>query len=222
VNKDERADERPVQGAGVNEGARSSGDEPPRAGPGASEGTRSSGDEPPRAGPGAGEGTGSSGDAPAERAAEEQQTPELAARVAQLEDRYRRALADLDNYRKRSAREIERRVEDAREGLLRDWLDAVDSVERALQMDAPEGGLQQGLRAVLEQMETTLARHGVTRIGAAGEPFDPERHEAIAVRETGDVPDRTVLEVMRSGWAVRGRVLRPAQVVVARAPQPAT
>jgi molecular chaperone GrpE len=205
-------------------------------------GSRSPGDELPGQGPGAGEGTRSSGDAqdvpaqptgeqaptePADEATPAAEAPpseadELRERVAQLEDRYRRALADLDNYRKRAAREVERRVEEAREALLRDWLDAVDSVERALRMDAPEAGLQRGLRAVLEQMETTHARHGVTRIGAAGEPFDPERHEAIAVRETGDVPDRTVLEVMRSGWAVRGRVLRPAQVVVARAPQPAT
>lgn len=151
----------------------------------------------------------------------EQAPPELAElrlRVEQLDDRYRRALADLDNYRKRTAREVDRRVEEAREALLRDWLEALDSVERALRMGAPEASLQQGLRGVLEQMEATLARHGVTRIGAAGEPFDPERHEAVAVRESADVPDRTVLEVVRSGFALGDRVLRPAQVVVARAP----
>jgi molecular chaperone GrpE len=198
-------------------------------GPGVGGGSRSPGDELPGQGPGAGEGT--TGEQaptePADEAAPAAEAPpseadELRERVAQLEDRYRRALADLDNYRKRAAREVERRVEEAREALLRDWLDAVDSVERALRMEAPEAGLQRGLRAVLEQMETTLARHGVRRIGAAGEPFDPERHEAVAVRETGDVPDLTVVEVMRSGWALGDRVLRPAQVVVARAPQPAT
>jgi molecular chaperone GrpE len=142
------------------------------------------------------------------------------AELARLEDRYKRALADLDNYRKRTAREIERRVAESREALLREWLEAVDSVERALRMDA-QGPLAQGLRAVLDQMESILARQGVQRIGQAGERFDPERHEAIDVRVSSDMPDRTVIEVVRSGWALGDRVLRPAQVVVSRGAQPA-
>jgi molecular chaperone GrpE len=141
------------------------------------------------------------------------------AELARLEDRYKRALADLDNYRKRTAREIERRVAESREALLREWLEAVDSVERALRMDA-EGPLAQGLRAVLDQMETLLARHGVRRVGEAGEPFDPERHDAVDVRVTDEVPDRTVLQVLRSGFALGDRILRPAQVVVSRRAAP--
>jgi molecular chaperone GrpE len=130
-----------------------------------------------------------------------------------LDDRYKRALADLDNYRKRSASEIERRVAEERERLLRDWLDAVDSVERALRMQ-PE---DQGLRAVLDQMEAILGRQGVVRLGAVGEQFDPARHEAIAVQPSGGAPDHTVLEVARSGFAIADeRLLRPAQVVVSR------
>ena len=66
-------------------------------------------------------------------------------------------------------------------------------------------------------MEAILARQGVTRLGAAGEPFDPERHEAVGVRSTADVPDRTIVDVARSGFALGDRVLRPAQVIVARA-----
>ena len=65
-------------------------------------------------------------------------------------------------------------------------------------------------------MEAILDRHGVTRIGAPGEPFDPERHEAVGVVTTSELPDRTVADVARSGFVVDGRVLRPAQVVVAR------
>jgi molecular chaperone GrpE len=139
------------------------------------------------------------------------------AALAQMEDRYKRALADLDNYRKRSARDVQARVSESREALLRDWLEAVDSVERALQMGHGTPAAD-GLRALLEQMESILARHGARRIGAAGEPFDPERHEAIDVRSSTDYPDRTVLEVARSGWAIGDRVLRPALVVVARRP----
>ena len=142
---------------------------------------------------------------------------ELQDEIARLEDRYKRALADLDNYRKRSARDLERRLHEGRDALLREWLEAVDSVERALRMDSG-GPLAEGMRAVLEQMESILARNGVRRIGAAGERFDPERHEAVAVRETDEVPDRTVVEVARSGFAVGDRVLRPAHVVVSRRP----
>jgi molecular chaperone GrpE len=144
--------------------------------------------------------------------------PDAADELARLEDRYKRALADLDNYRKRSAREIERRVAEARASALRDWLDAVDSVERAARME-PDGACAEGLRAVLEQMESVLARQGAVRIGDAGEPFDPERHEAIAVQERPELPDRTIVAVERSGFALGDRVVRPAQVVVARAPE---
>ena len=145
---------------------------------------------------------------------------ELAAELARIEDRYKRALADLDNYRKRSARESERRVGEAKESLLRDWLDAVDSVERAIGMQA-DGPCADGLRAVLHQMDAVLARQGVGRIGAPGDQFDPERHDAIAIQPSAGVPDRTVLTVERGGFALGDRVIRPAQVVVARAPEPA-
>jgi molecular chaperone GrpE len=154
-----------------------------------------------------------------EPAPEDAEREELAEQLARAEDRYRRALADLDNLRKRTAREVERRIEESRESLLREWLEAVDSVERALSM-TPEGAVQEGLRSVLGQMEAILARHGVQRVGRPGEPFDPERHDAVAVRDEDDTPDRTVVQVVRSGFAIGDRVLRPAQVVVSRRPEP--
>ena len=141
---------------------------------------------------------------------------DLAVELERLDDRYKRALADLDNYRKRSAREVERRVAESTESLLREWLDAIDSVERALLMAETDSPLALGLQAVLAQMEAILERQGVTRVGAVGEPFDPERHEAIAVVAAEGVPDRTVVEVARSGYALGDRILRPAQVVVAQ------
>jgi molecular chaperone GrpE len=150
----------------------------------------------------------------------EAELAELRDENARLDDRYKRALADLDNYRKRSVREADRRVQESREAMLRRWLEAVDSVERALQYDVPPvNPVAEGLRAVLEQMEAILDREGVTREGAVGQEFDPERHEAVAVRETDEVPDRTILEVARSGYMLDDRVLRPAQVVVSRAPR---
>ena len=139
----------------------------------------------------------------------------LRAELARAQDRHRRALADLDNYRKRVARDGDRRAAEARHAVLREWLEAVDSVERALRMEPDDPGLT----AVLEQMEAILARHGVTRLAAVGSRFDPERHEAVAVLPTADAPDHTVLEVARSGFGLGDEeVLRPAQVVVARRP----
>jgi molecular chaperone GrpE len=137
--------------------------------------------------------------------------------LAQAEDRYKRAVADLENYRKRTARDLQRRIDESTDALIRDWLEALDSVERALRMQPQDPFLFEGLRAVLSQMEAILERQGVQRTGTAGERFDPERHEAVGVRQTRQLPDRTVVEVARSGFARGDRVLRPAQVIVSDA-----
>jgi molecular chaperone GrpE len=157
----------------------------------------------------------------AEAEREAQPAPEredTAAELARMEDRYKRALADLDNFRKRTARDLERTVAERAERVTSDWLEVVDTVERALRQEHA-GPLRDGLQAVLDQMDGILRRQGVQRTGAAGERFDPERHDAVEVRETGDVPDQTVVEVARSGYAAGDRVLRPAQVAVSRAPR---
>lgn len=152
---------------------------------------------------------------PDEATAATAEVAELQAELARTQDRHRRALADLDNYRKRVERDGDRRAADARRAVLGEWLEAVDSVERALTMEPGDPGLG----AVLEQMEAILARHGVTRMDPVGTRFDPERYEAIAVAPAANVPDHTVLEVARSGFAFDdGSVLRPALVVVARRP----
>ena len=142
---------------------------------------------------------------------------ELTAELARIEDRYKRALADLDNYRKRTAREIERQVAGARESVIEDWLRVVDSVERGIRLE-PEPCVG-GMRALMEQIDVVLAHEGVERLGTPGVPFDPERHEAIAVQPSDELPDRTIVAVERSGYALGDRVIRPAQVVVARAPE---
>jgi molecular chaperone GrpE len=127
------------------------------------------------------------------------------------DERYLRARADLDNYRKRAAQEVDRRVAEGADRLVLEWIEAVDSVDRALGMQPSDG-----LRSVLDQMEAILTRQGVERVGTAGDRFDPELHEAISVQESDEVPDRTVLDVARSGYRRGERVLRPAQVVVSR------
>ena len=101
--------------------------------------------------------------------------------------------------------------------MLRDWLDAVDSVEAALAMTPGDGELE-GLKAVRGQMRSILERQGVQPFGAPSEGFEPDRHEAIAARESDAVPDRSIVDVVRAGYMVGDRVLRPARVIVSRRP----
>jgi molecular chaperone GrpE len=136
--------------------------------------------------------------------------------LAASENRYMRARADLENYRKRADRESERRLLERQDELLRSWLDAVDSIERAIALEAQHPEATSGLRAVLEQMDAILRRYRVQRIGDVGDRFDPELHEAVAVAPSRQHDPGTIAEVARSGYAVDGRVLRPAQVAVAR------
>jgi molecular chaperone GrpE len=154
----------------------------------------------------------SAGGAGTERDRLRAQVDEVRQELARMDDRHKRALADLDNYRKRSAREVERRVGEERERLLRDWLDVVDSLDRALAINDDAG-----LRAVMDQMQSVLARHGAQRLAPVGERFDPEQHEAVATHATNEAEPGTVLEVARAGYRLGDRILRPAQVVVATA-----
>lgn len=201
--RNSRESDRPDHAAGhPSEDARPAGGSDPRARAPAEAPAAPAGAAP--GGPGAGEADRGDG--------------ELIAELARIEDLYRRALADLDNYRKRAARELERRVVEVRDSVMRDWIEAVDSVERAIRMQ-PDGPCADGLRAVLEQMDAVLRRHGASRIAATGARFDPSRHEAIAVQPSQEVAEGSVVAVERSGFEVGDRVVRPAQVVVARAPE---
>jgi molecular chaperone GrpE len=157
---------------------------------------------------------------PSELSAEElrAELEQTRARLAETEDRSLRARADLDNYRKRAERDLERRVREQADELLRGWLEVVDSVERALAFERQDAEAADGLRAVLEQMQAILARRGVVRIGEVGEQFDPERHDAIAVVAQPGSTAGAVAEVARSGYSAGDRILRPAQVVVVRPP----
>ena len=143
------------------------------------------------------------------------QLGEAQAELAAMHDRYLRARADLENYRKRAQGDLERRVQEQRDEILRSWLDAVDSVERALAL-ADDPRLAEDLRVFLGQMEGILQRYNVKLSGAVGEQFDPELHEAIAVVPSDREPAGTIAEVAQSGYSAGNRMLRPAQVAVTR------
>jgi molecular chaperone GrpE len=145
------------------------------------------------------------------------QLEQMQAELAAMEDRLLRARADLENFRRRADREVERRVREERDELLLAWLEVVDSVDRAFAFEAAEPRLAGALRAFLDQMEAILARQGVRRMGGVGERFDPEQHEAVAAVRDPRRASGTIVDVARSGYSVGDRVLRPAQVAVAHA-----
>jgi molecular chaperone GrpE len=140
-----------------------------------------------------------------------------AARIAELEDARLRALADLDNMRKRCAAQIRRADEDARAAVARQWLPIIDSLDLALaHATADPATIVDGVEAVREQALGVLARLGFPRRDDRGARFDPTRHEAVATRPDPGTEADMVAEVVRPGYGEGDHQLRPAQVVVAR------
>lgn len=135
--------------------------------------------------------------------------------LAELEDRLRRALADMDNLRKRCARDIDRERAAERARVAAAWLPIVDHLELALQHAEDTPGLVEGVRAVHQQAVETLARLGFPRFDAVGQTFDPALHEAMGTVDD-EAPARTVVAVVRPGYGTPEALLRPAGVVVAR------
>ncbi len=137
-------------------------------------------------------------------------------------ERRLRAAADLENYKKRAAREREEIQRFGAERLLKDLLPAVDDLDRALAAAAPDDPLTAGVKLVRSALEQALAKHGVTGFSAMGARFDPALHEALLQVPTADQPPGTVVVEHARGWKLNERLLRPAMVGVAvEPPKPA-
>lgn len=140
-----------------------------------------------------------------------------AVKIAELEDRWRRALADLDNFRKRTATALDRERAEERARTTAAWLPVLDDLERALEhADAEPGAVVQGVRSVLDHARQVIEHLGYPRCDDEGEPFDPARHEAVATVPDTGAADGTVVRVLRPGYGHGPAQLRPAQVVVAK------
>ncbi|MDT7617915.1 MAG: molecular chaperone GrpE [Pseudonocardiales bacterium] len=137
----------------------------------------------------------------------------------ELEDRWRRAPADLDNLRRRHAHEIAAARTAEREHGASAFLPVLDDLDRALEhADADQAAVAAGVRAVRDQAQAVLVRLGHPRQDEAGVPFDPARHEVVSVVPPADGTARgTVVAVLRPGYGAPGRLLRPASVTVADA-----
>ena len=135
-------------------------------------------------------------------------------------DHYLRARADLENFRKRAQREKEDLVKFSNETILRELLPVIDNLERALQHAAVEGetGLLQGVELTLGQFSRVLEKFNVVAIDAVGELFDPARHEAMGQIESAELPANTVVQLLQKGYLLNDRLLRPAMVLIAKAP----
>ncbi|HRT29505.1 MAG TPA: nucleotide exchange factor GrpE [Kiritimatiellia bacterium] len=142
-------------------------------------------------------------------------TPSGNEELLTLKDRYTRLMADFDNFRKRQIREREEWVKRANEDLLSDLLPVVDHLELALaQAEDPDSPFVVGVKMVYDQFLTLLDRYDMVPLDALGEPFDPTYHEALAQASSETVPADIVMEQYRRGWLLKGRLLRPAQVIV--------
>ena len=143
--------------------------------------------------------------------------PDSDAELAKLEDRWRRAVADLDNLRKRYARELDRERTTERSRVAGAWLPIVDNLERAIAHTSDQSdAVLEGVRSILDQARQVLEQLGYPRDAEAGVPFDPERHEVVGVVDHPDSAPGTVVEVLRPGYGQGSSQLRPAAVVVSR------
>ena len=133
-------------------------------------------------------------------------------------DKLRRVSAEFENYRKRTAREMDDFRKYAVQSLLKEMLSALDHIELAIQAaaanSAPDKNLTEGLSLTLKELLRIFEKFNVMPIEAVGKPFNPEFHEAILREESGELPEITVLREMQKGYVIGGRLLRPALVVV--------
>jgi molecular chaperone GrpE len=160
---------------------------------------------------------------PAPTAEELQNLREQAAKAEHHWELYLRARAELDNFRKRATRERQDAVRFASQSLIEKLLPVLDSFDMAMTaVNNPSQGsleaLRQGLILVHTQLKNTLGEAGVQEVVATGQSFDPNLHEAVGHEDSNTVPEGQVLQQLRKGYRLHDRLIRPATVIVAKAP----
>jgi len=153
-------------------------------------------------------------------------SPDLDAQIknlrAELEaerNKTRRAAADMVNFRRKSDQDRDRAIRDATERVIKQLLPIIDDFERSLSATVQTQSYEQlsdGVNAILRNFGALLGQHGVEAVESVGKLFDPDVHEAMGLVPSADVPDDTVIEELRKGYTLDGRLLRPAMVRVAR------
>ncbi len=164
------------------------------------------------------------GNSPAQpAAATADPSAELAAAQAKAQDnwnQYLRAVAEMENYRKRLEREIDNARKFAIERFAQEFVTVGDALEAGIAAGAANPGpaLLEGAQATLRELHRAFEKGGIKVIDPQGQPFDPAWHEAMIAQESATAPPNTVLTVVQKGYALNGRLLRPARVVVSKPP----
>lgn len=145
------------------------------------------------------------------------------AKVAEQQDSVIRARAEVDNVRRRAAQDVEKAHKFALEKFSSELLVVVDNLERALEMsDKSNDAIKpmiEGVELTLKSLNSALEKHGVVQVNPVGETFNPEHHQAMSMQESAEHPANTVMAVMQKGYLLNDRLIRPAMVVVSRAPE---
>jgi molecular chaperone GrpE len=167
------------------------------------------------------EGARDAGEAAPQRSGTAEEVEELKRQLDEKQDRLLRALAEVDNVKRRTQRERDEYVRYANESLIRELLPALDNFDRAL--DAARAAREaakvvEGITLIQRELLRVLERVGVTRYSSLGERFDPNRHEAAGRTVSVEQPPDTIVAELAPGYMLNGRMLRPAHVVVAAAP----
>jgi molecular chaperone GrpE len=132
-------------------------------------------------------------------------------------DKYLRAVAELDNYKKRAVKEKADIIKYSNEEIIKDILPFMDSLDRALEHDTGDiEAFKEGIALIQEQLLSCLKKHGVERIDAAGVTFDPNFHEALMQMESDQHEDNKIVNEMEKGYLLNGRLLRPSRVCVCK------
>jgi len=164
--------------------------------------------------------------APATAASPE--APAVAPEVTEMKDKLLRTLAEMENLRRRTEREVADARQYAVANFARDMLTVADNLHRAIaavpaearSTDPALSNLMDGVEATERSLQQSLQKAGIRQIEPKGEKFDPGLHQAVYEKETGDLPPGMVAEVVQAGYVINGRVLRPAMVAVSKAAPP--
>lgn len=146
---------------------------------------------------------------------------DLKRQLAEKQDRLLRAVAEVDNVKRRTQRERDEYVRYANEGLVKDLVPILDNFDRALEAaraTSEASKVVEGIALIQREVLKVLERNGVTRYSALGERFDPNRHEAMGRMVSVNEPPGTVVAEIAHGYSLNGRLVRPAQVIVAASP----
>ena len=136
----------------------------------------------------------------------------------ELRDQLLRKRAEFDNYRKRVERDREQSATDATAAVLKAVIPTIDNLDRVLEATGAESTLREGVELTRRELLALLERQGVTIEDPVGQPFDPQRHQALSHEVAPGRPEGTIVEVFRKGYSFKDRLLRPALVKVAKAP----